>query len=193
MMPQDTISTGQKIRTVLTLAALMLAIAYAGFILYQNQLEARKRIQPREFLVFSDLPNSTKINATLETRNGSVPLAIEKNTVMLSEEQRSNFYLPFKLSVTLQGEDGTYYDLVFALDRRGIDYTVLLDGFRPKDHIIITMNDAESPGPDYTDWSGRYLAAMNLNLGENMSACLRIETKKPFGFCQAFPVRDGVK
>ncbi|PZO88414.1 MAG: hypothetical protein DI626_01815 [Micavibrio aeruginosavorus] len=181
-----------RIKTIGGIALLvcaLLAIAAAFFLI---NLEERKRVQPPEFLTFTGLPESTKIEAVLTTRSGTVSLPVENGIAVLSEEQRNNFYLPFKLDVHLQDKDGKYHDLTITMDSAGVHYNVLFDGFRPQDRIYITMNGAESSADYYTDWSGRYLAELVFNIGDQANACLRVETKTPFGFCQSFPARKEI-
>ncbi len=181
-----------RIKTIGVIALVAFAlIAVAASIFFIN-LEDRKRVQPPEFLTFTDIPETTKIEATLTTRAGTVSLPVENGIALLNEEQRNNFYLPFKLDIHLQDKDGKYHDLTITMDSAGVHYNVLFDGFRPQDRIYITMNGAQSDADYYTDWSGRYVAELVFNIGEVANACLRIETKSPFGFCQSFPARKEI-
>lgn len=192
-MTQGHSTKTDRIRTAggIALAAVLLfAVAAAVFYI---RLEERKRTQPPEFLVFTGLPESTKIEAVLTTRAGTTNLPVENGTALLSDEQRNNFYLPFQLDAHLQDKDGKYQDLTITMDAAGVHYNVLFDGFRPQDKIFIEMNGAESSADDYyTDWSGRYLAELVFNRGEDANVCIRIRTKTPFGFCQSFPARKEI-
>src|SRR5688500_12495778 len=104
-------------------------------------------------------------------------------SLSLTPEQREDFKLPYIMKTTLKTGKNEYHDISWTIDKRGVEYYILADGFAPSDKITLIINDQ----PAYTipfDWSGRIELPIMLIIAEDTKTCIDIhESKEKLSFC----------
>jgi hypothetical protein len=178
--------TQKKLRIAAVLAGLLALVLISPY--YFTAKEEQKREAPERLLTFAGLPADADIKATLTMDGRTVELASDGDGLVMTPELRENFTLPYTLQMTIRSANG-YRDFSWRIDRRGVDYYILADGFKREDKITLVIEDQ----PVFTipfDWSGRIELPIVLQYAFDTTVCIFIRegsNAAKTGFCHFNP------
>lgn len=177
MMPENNNTMRRKIKTAFIIAAAVIACGYMASIgMFERKLEA-KRLPPEYLVSFTGLPDDPKLQATIQIGNKTSAVPFTDGKLILTEEQKKGFTLPYRLKVTFQTADEKYHDFIWDIDSQGVEYYITVDGFSSNDHILLALDGDTSLDIPF-DWSGRIVLPIMLIIAKDTKSCIEIWNKK---------------
>ncbi len=177
----------------LFLAVLLLGAAAALVFLAQEQELPQTgyiRLPPQKIVSFSGFPDGTKVSANMRMGKKDYSLDISENSFVLTPEQIENFGFPYTLTASFQYPDGTYRDFSWDVDKRGVDYEIVSDGFKQQDRIRLVIDKAPASQDLPFDWSGRLEFPDGVRVYTDVTTCLEITetaSKNHLNLCHSNP------
>lgn len=137
------------------------------------------------FVSLNEVPKGTKVEALLETRQGTEEL----------QHTGSGFDLPafktlagdsYRIRTSLQMPWGDYRDITLNVDQGKSSISILADGFTEEDLITMTMAGHVVYQNMPMDWSGRLELQAALPKKKNTTACITVGGRLgSVGICHA--------
>lgn len=176
---------GQKTQRKLRIAAVLISVLVIGLMsaYFFTAKEAQKRLPPEKIIVYHGLPADMDITAEISMGGKVSALEATDEALRLTEEQKENFYVPYNIKAQLHSDKGGYRDLSWRIERDGVQYFILADGFKRSDKISLII-DGQIVFTIPFDWSGRIELPIMLIRGMDTTACITIEESgSTLNFC----------
>ncbi len=178
-------------RNAVLFLGFVVAVIYMGVMTYTYIQHNKGRATQAQIVTFHGLKNISGFKAVLKNHTGTNELELKDDAIFLPPQIVETFSLPYELSASWLEKDQSYRDIKWAVDKRGVDYTVILDGFDPDDTVSISF-DGDYPFKDYSfDWSGKIEIPALIQADKDFKICVDIQSKNSFSFCHRVVGKKG--
>ncbi len=161
----------------------VLAVVYLCGLLISKNWHEEKRYAKADILEFKNFSDLQAPKITIKNKHGLYDLIFEKDTALLPPQAVAHFTVPYTIQAKWQDKDGSYRDALWSVDKRGVGYTITLDGFEDGQTVSLMVNNDTPVKKTPFDWSGKIEFPVLLHDDKDFSVCVDIHGPQDGKIC----------